>query len=104
MKPAKDKGGREVDVGTHVRVLGLSPSFLASLPENEIADVTSMIGEVFEVYEIDPYGHPWVCKGWGASDEGNYWEHSLALDSWEMEVAPRVRLVVALIGFNQRGR
>ena len=67
-------------------MLGLSPSFLASLPENEIADVTSMIGEVFEVYEIDPYGHPWVCKGWTDSEGGSYYSHSLALDSCEMEV------------------
>ena len=86
MKPSKDKSGCVVDVGTHVRVLGLSASFLASLPENEIADVTSMIGEVFEVYEIGPYGHPWVCKEWRASEDGNYYGHSLALDSCEMEV------------------
>ncbi len=53
---AKDKYGRPVAVGSQVRILELSPSFLASLPPDEVDDVRSMIGEVFEIYEIDDYG------------------------------------------------
>ncbi len=86
MKPAQDKDGRDVVVATRVRVVELSSSFLASLPENEIDDVMSMIGEVFEVYEVDQYGSPWVGKGWNDLEGGEYRGHSLALDSWEMEV------------------
>ena len=90
MKPPNDKSGRVVEVGMRVRVLSLSPAFLATLPENEIGDVMSMIGEVLEVYEVDRYGCPWVCKGWDDSGKGDYREHSLALDSWEMEVVDQV--------------
>jgi hypothetical protein len=84
--PPKDRNGRNVTVGSRVRVVSLSQSFLDSLPENERVDVESMIGEVFEVHEIDTYGSPWVGKGWN-SGEGEYKGHSVALDSEEMEVA-----------------
>jgi hypothetical protein len=82
----KDKNGREVRVGTRVRVLSLSESFLNSLPADEIEDVKSMIGEVFEVYEVDKYGAPWVGKGWHDAEAGDYRGHSVALDPSEMEV------------------
>ena len=83
---SKDHNGREVRVGTRVRIIALSESLLSSLPEDEVDDVRSMIGEVFEVTEIGPYGHAWVGKGW-MNDEGDkYCGHSLALASEEMEV------------------
>ena len=85
--PPKDRNGRSVAVGTRVRIVALSESFLSSLPDDELADVKSMIGEVFEVYEIDEYGSPWVGKGWETVAEGDYRGHHVALDSWEMEVA-----------------
>jgi hypothetical protein len=45
-----------------------------------------MVGEVFEVYEIDEYGAAWVEKAW-LNESGDY-SHgdSLALDAHEMEV------------------
>ena len=82
----KDRNGREVTVGTRVRVISLSQSFLDSLPDDEKDDVKSMIGEVFEVYEIDEYGSPWVGKGWDSEDGESYRGHHVALDSAEMEV------------------
>lgn len=82
----KDRNGREVTVGAHVRVISLSQAFLESLPEDEKDDVRSMIGEVFEVYEIDEYGSPWVGKGWTSEDGEAYRGHHVALDSAEMEV------------------
>lgn len=82
----KDRAGREVTVGSRVRVISLSQSFLDSLPEDEKDDVRSMIGGVFEVYEIDEYGSPWVGKGWSSEDGETYRGHHVALDSTEMEV------------------
>lgn len=81
-----DKYGRPVSVGARVRLLELSPCFLESLPDDEIEDVRSMIGEIFEVYEIDEHGSVWVEKGWNYPDEGQYMGHSLALDANEMEL------------------
>jgi len=86
MHQPKDKHGRPVTVGSRVRLLELSPRFLESLPADEIEDVRSMIGEVFEVDEIDQYGCAWVGKGWSIPEEGKYTGHSLALDANEMEL------------------
>jgi hypothetical protein len=44
-----------------------------------------MVGEVFEVYEIDEHGAAWVEKVW--NDPNGQRSHSLALDAHEMEVA-----------------
>jgi len=82
----KDRNGRSVSVGMRVRIIALSDSFLRSLPEDEIDDVRSMIGVVFEVYEIDKYGCAWVGKGWSNEEGDEYRGHSVALDSEEMEV------------------
>jgi hypothetical protein len=82
----KGRNGREVAVGARVRVISLSESFLDSLPDDEKDDVKSMIGEVFEVYEIDEYGSPWVGKGWNSEDGETYRGHHVALEPTEMEV------------------
>ena len=82
----KDRNGRSVAVGARVRIIALSQSFLDSLPDDEKDDVKSMIGDVFEVYEIDEYGSPWVGKGWNSEDGESYKGHHVALESSEMEV------------------
>ena len=45
-----------------------------------------MIGEVFEVEEIDEYGKPWIRKSWPDEEEGKCHSHSVALESNEMEL------------------
>ena len=45
-----------------------------------------MIGEVFEIEEIDEYGSPWIRKSWPLDNEGNCHGHSIALASHEMEL------------------
>ena len=81
----RDRKGNKVQVGSKVKITYTDPKFLASLPENERKDVTSMLDEVLEVYEIDEYGQAWVEKEW---DRGNgvYESHSLALLPSEMEI------------------
>ena len=78
-----DKSGRPVKVGSKVRILALSESLLGRLPDDEVEDVRSMIGEILEVYEIDDYGSPWVEKWWRLPEGGSF-SHSLALASSEM--------------------
>lgn len=72
MPEARDKNGHLVVVGSKVRLTELSPKFLESLPEDEKEEVRSMIGKVFEVYEIDAHGYAWVEKGWHFPEEGRY--------------------------------
>ena len=82
----RDRNGHPVDVGARVRILKLSEKFLAILPDEEIDDVRSMIGEVFEVYEIDEYGSAWVGKGWSNEAGDRYHGHHIALEPEEMEL------------------
>jgi hypothetical protein len=85
MDSPQDKHGRPVVVGSKVRVLQFSRSFIDTLPDDEAENVRSMVGEVFEVYEIDEYGSPWVQKVWHLP-EGQSNSHSVALTSSEMEL------------------
>ena len=85
MASPKDRNGREVDVGSRVRIVALSGEWFNNLPADEKNDVLSMIGEVFGVYEIDEYGYPWVRKAWPNKEEGKCHSHLIALESHEME-------------------
>ena len=82
----RDKAGKLVHVGAHVRVLSLSGNWLEALPAEEKPDVLSIIGEVFEVEEIDEYGQPWIRKSWPNEKEGQRHSHSIALEPHEMEL------------------
>jgi hypothetical protein len=86
MAPPVDRNGRVVKVGSRVRIVELSESMMKSLPDSEIEEVRSMLGEVFEVTDIDKYGQPWVGKGSMSSDGEEYRGHSIALEPKEMEV------------------
>lgn len=86
MPQCLDKFGRPVTVGSRVRLLQLSEQFLQSLPSDEFDEVSSMIGDEFEVYEIDQYGCAWIEKGWNYPEQGQFMGHSLGLDSHEMEL------------------
>lgn len=85
---AKDCAGRSVRVGSRVRVLSLSAEFISSLPIDERALVSEMIGDVFEVDEIDNFGRAWVTKMWDRGD-GNFDGHGVALDPSETELVSR---------------
>jgi hypothetical protein len=79
-----DRHGRPVGVGTRVRVLSVPASLMSSLPPEEQEQLASMVGDVFEVYEIE--GHAaWVEKVWRTSDGEE--SHALALAPDEMELA-----------------
>ncbi len=69
-----------------MRLLKLSGHWLEQLPPEEKLRVSSMIGEVFEVKEIDEYGNPLISKSWSLDDEGYCNGHSIALESHEMEL------------------
>ena len=83
---AKDKNGNIVLVGSRVRLLSLSGNWLAELPPDEKSSVLSMIGGVFEVEEIDEYGHPWVSKSWPDKQQETCRSHSIALEPHEVEL------------------
>jgi hypothetical protein len=81
----KDINGNTVRNGARVRLLNVSGDCLDELPPDEKRDVLSMIGEVFEVDEMDEYGRPCISK-WFPGREGTCVSHSIALDPHEMEL------------------
>lgn len=68
-----------------MRVVCISSSILDHLETPERERVLSMVGEIFEVYEIDEWGGAWVEKWWHESDDEAS-SHSLCLSPSEMEV------------------
>jgi hypothetical protein len=80
-----DRNGHAVAVGTRVRVVGVASSVLDRLEAPERERVLSMVGESFDVYEVDEWGGAWVEKWWNESDDKGS-SHSLGLQPAEMEV------------------
>jgi hypothetical protein len=82
----RDRNGNLVTVGARIRLLSLSGGWLDDLPAEEKFAVLSMIGSIFEVEEIDEYGHPWIRKSWPDTGAGTCHSHSIALEAREMEL------------------
>jgi hypothetical protein len=85
----QDVNGKDVVVGSKVKVLSIDEALLKALPSDELVDVKSMVGEVFEVYETnDQYAS--VEKWWNRG-EGRTESHSIALAKHEMELVVDAR-------------
>jgi hypothetical protein len=83
---ATDCHGRPVAAGSKVRVLEVAQFLKARLAAEEWQELLTMVGEVFEVYEIDEHGQAWVEKTWFNENGGYDHGHSLGLDSHEMQL------------------
>jgi hypothetical protein len=95
MAQPKDKNGRDVTVGSRVRVLAIKQSILDRLPDEEVEHVRAIVGEILEVYEIDEYGSPWVKKWWSVSEEQSF-SHSFVLRPSDMELVDTQRSNLSL--------
>lgn len=76
VKQVPDRNGKKVLVGSRVPVVAIAAFLERDLPPEEWECVRSMLGEVFEIYEIDEWVGAWV----------QYQSHSLSLESDEMEL------------------
>jgi len=76
VKQVPDRNGKKVLVGSRVRVVAIAAFLERDMPPEEWECVRSMLGEVFEIYEIDEWVGAWV----------QYQSHSLSLESDEMEL------------------
>jgi hypothetical protein len=77
---------RDISVGTLVRVVRLHESGLRGLDDDERARALSMVGETFEVEDIDEYGRPNVWKRFPGDSDDAVSFHSIALDPDEFEI------------------
>jgi hypothetical protein len=76
VKQVVDRNGKTVIVCSRVRIVAIAAFLKRDLPSDEWECVRSMLGKVFEVYEIDKWGGAWVlCQS-----------HGLSLASDEMEL------------------
>ena len=85
-KRATDRNGTVVNVGSLVKLLELRGDWLTQLPAEEQERVLSMVGEVFEVEEVDEAGYPWIHKSFPGPEENMCYGHSIAPESYEIEV------------------
>ena len=73
--------------GARVRLLKLGDWVRTRLPADEIAELETMVGDVFEVQQIDENDVVWIEKEWLRPDGSLNHSHSLALEPDEMELA-----------------
>ena len=83
-----DKHGSVVTVGDRVRLLDIRPSILARLTGNERGDVSSMLGQILEVFDVYDDGQVWVWLSWDRGD-GKIETHSIAVDPSAIELVKR---------------
>jgi hypothetical protein len=84
-----DRLGRSVEQGDRVRLLAIRPSILKRLAGNEHADVSSMLGQILEVFDVYDDGLVWVSLTWQRSD-GTSEVHSIAVDPESIELVRKV--------------
>jgi len=84
-KPGLDRNGEEVERGDFVRLFRIRPSILRRLTGAELTDVSSMLGQVVEVFDVYDDGLVWVSLSWQRGD-GTTEIHSIAVDSDAIEL------------------
>lgn len=87
-KPGLDRLGRVVEQGDRVRLLAIRPSILKRLTGGEHTDVSSMLDQVLEVFDVYEDGLVWVSLTWNRSD-GNSEIHSIAVDPEAIELVAK---------------
>ena len=78
-----DIDGAKVRLGDTVKVLAIDASI--KLEKDEAEKVMSMVGEEFEVDEIDEHGCAWVTKWWRTKKNESE-AHGISLTSKQMKL------------------
>ncbi|MCB1681993.1 MAG: hypothetical protein KDI65_08665 [Alphaproteobacteria bacterium] len=81
----KDRNGKTLKVGSKVKVIKLDENLFLNLPADEIENLKSMIGEVFEIKELEGQRGGWIEKWWYFSD-GRSMGHEISLAGHELEL------------------
>lgn len=83
-----DIHGLSIAKGCRVRIFRLLPETISVIPSDELDEVLTMVGEIFEVDDVDEYGQAWVYKNFRTDEDDDsvgYYSHSLGLAPGEME-------------------
>lgn len=87
-QPGMDRNGHVVERGDLVRLLAIRPSILKRLAGSELADVSSMLDQVLEVFDVYDDGLVWVSLSWPRAD-GTTEIHSIAVDPPAIELVSK---------------
>ena len=87
-KPGIDRFGRIVEIGDKVRLLAIRSSILDRLAGNERTDVSSMLGQILEVFDVYDDGLVWVNLWWNKGN-GKTESHSIAVDTEAIELVSK---------------
>ena len=90
-KPGIDKHGQTVERGDFVRLLTIRPSILKRLTGSELTDVSSMLGQILEVFDVYDDGLVWVSLSW-PRENGTTEIHSIAVDPEAIELVERKKI------------
>lgn len=90
LKPGLDRSGQIVERGDKVRLLTIRPSILKRLAGSELADVSSMLGQILEVFDVYDDGLVWVSLSW-SRDDGTTEIHSIAVDPDAIELVEKTQ-------------
>jgi len=78
-----DADGQSVSAGDRVRVLSVKASILERLTGVDRTLVAGMVGQVFTVEEVDPWGGAWV-RVQREEGKGRVMSHSISLAPQDM--------------------
>ncbi len=84
-KPGLDRNGEEVKREDHVRLLHIRPTILKRLTGSQHSDVSSMLNQVLEVFDVYDDGLVWVSLSWQRVD-GTTELQSIAVDPDAIEL------------------
>lgn len=84
-KPGLDRNGEEVKREDHVRLLHIRPTILKRLTGSQHSDVSSMLNQVLEVFDVYDDGLVWVSLSWQRED-GTTEFHTIAVDPDAIEL------------------
>lgn len=81
---ALDNNGKEVLVGSKVKIISIGPAIWKYLPPEEQKDLQSMVGDICDVYEVsDQFAS---IEKWWDDGEGKSHCHCISLKPSEIEL------------------
>jgi len=87
-KPGLDRNNTVIERGDLVRLDAIRPSIIKRLSGSELTDVSSMLGQVLEVFDVYDDGLVWVSLSWPRPD-GMTEIHAIAVDPDAIELVTK---------------
>jgi len=76
---------KPVNIGTKIKILEISEELLSKLPDEEVVELKTMIGEIHKIIEIEEWGGVWVEKEFIYSDNQISYQ-KICLDPNEIQI------------------